>query len=453
MPDAAFSFIRDFRLADAPVEAVDQAKSCLLDLIGVAAAGSQLAASGIIRSVARSQFGGSDGFLLFDGRGVSPAGAALANATTIDCFDAHDGHPLTKGHAGCGSLAGLLAFAGKDASISGAEALGHLIAGYEVAIRAGMALHQTAAEYHTSGAWVSLGAAAIGARMLGLDRAATREALGIAEYNGPRSQMMRCIDHPTMIKDGSGWGAMTGVTAVFLAREGFTGAPAVTVEGDDVAGLWTDIGARWRIREQYFKPYPVCRWAQPAMEAAAQLRRENSFGHADIEGVIVRTFHEASKLATAEPNGTDAAQYSLPFPLAALLVRGQVGPAEIDGDALDDADILRLSRLTDLVDDPSYSALFPRERWAEVEIRLADGRRLQSKPAVARGSADNPLSRRELSDKFHGLMEAAGLGDRARPIEDMVMDIEAAPSIAPLIEALMRPAAEPARLARAGQSQ
>jgi 2-methylcitrate dehydratase PrpD len=450
MPDAAFSFIRDFRLADAPVSVVDQAKSCLLDLIGVAAAGSHLQASRIIRSVAQSQFGGADGFFLFDGRGASPAGAALANATTIDGFDAHDGHPLTKGHAGCGSLAGLLAFAGKNASISGAGALGHLIAGYEVAIRAGMALHATAADYHTSGSWVSLGAAAIGARMLGLDHAATRQALGIAEYNGPRSQMMRCIDHPTMIKDGSGWGAMTGVTAAYMARNGFTGAPAITVENDDVAGLWADIGARWRIREQYFKPYPVCRWAQPAMEAVAELRRDHQFGHAEIDRITVRTFFEASRLATPQPRSTDAAQYSLPFPVAALLVRGKVGPAEIDGEALDDRDILRLSRLTELVDDPSYSALFPGERWAEVEIELADGRRLASKPAVARGSAENPLSRRELSDKFHGLMDASGLGEAARPIEDMVMGIDAAPSIAPLIEALMRPATQPARLARAG---
>ena len=174
MPGQAISFIREFRLDDAPVEVVDQAKRCLLDLIGVAAAGSRLEASRIIRSVAASQFGGAGGLFLFDGRSASAAGAALANATTIDGFDAHDGHPLTKGHAGCGSLSGLLAFAGQGQSTSGQEALAHLIVGYEVAIRAGMALHATAAEYHTSGAWVSLGVAAIGARLLGLDEASTR---------------------------------------------------------------------------------------------------------------------------------------------------------------------------------------------------------------------------------------------------------------------------------------
>jgi 2-methylcitrate dehydratase PrpD len=80
-----------------------------------------------------------------------------------------------------------------------------------------------------------------------LDRAQTREAIGIAEYHGPRGQMMRLVDQPTMVKDGSGWGTMAGVSAAYLAAEGFTGAPAVTVEGDDAADLWDDLGQTWRI--------------------------------------------------------------------------------------------------------------------------------------------------------------------------------------------------------------
>ena len=440
MRGKALQFIGDFRLDDAPADVVRQAKRCLLDLIGVAAAGSQLEVSRITRSVALTQFGGAQGRFLFDGRQASAAGAALANSMTIDGFDAHDGHPLTKGHAGCGSLAALIAFAGDGSGLTGADALGHLVCGYEVAIRAGIALHATASDYHTTGAWVCIAAAGIGARMLDLDAAATREAIGIAEYYGPRSQMMRCIDHPTMIKDGSGWGTMAGVVSAYLAREGFTGAPAITVEGEGVAGLWEDIGGRWRIGEQYFKAYPVCRWAQPAMEAVAQLRRDHEFGHNQIEAITVRTFHEASRLATPQPRGTDDAQYSVPFPVAALLVRGQVGPGEIDGDALVDPDILRLSNRTALIDDPGYSALFPGERWAEVEIVLADGRRLASRPAVARGSAENPLSSRDISEKFHGLMGASGFGGRARRIEDLVMNIDAALSVAPLLEALTQPA-------------
>ena len=269
--------------------------------------------------------------------GVAPvaAGAALANATTIDGFDAHDGHPLTKGHAGCGSLAGLLAFAGTDASISGAEALAHLIAGYEVAIRAGMALHATAAEYHTSGAWVSLGVAAIGARMLGLDEAATREALGIAEYNGPRSQMMRCIDHPAMIKDGSGWGAMTGVVAAFLARDGFTGAPAVTVEGRRCRGT---VG---RYRRALAHPGAIFQGL--ILSVAGRSRRWRRWRNSSA---IIISAMPKSKRSRCGPSTKRAASLrrnhappmkrstACRFPVAALLVRGQVGPAEIEGEAL-----------------------------------------------------------------------------------------------------------------------
>jgi 2-methylcitrate dehydratase PrpD len=72
-----------------------------------------------------------------------------------------------------------------------------------------------------------------------------------------------------MVKDGSGWGAFSGVTAGFLAADGYTGAPAVTMEAPEVADLWSDLGQRWRILEQYEKAYPVCRWAQPAVEAVA----------------------------------------------------------------------------------------------------------------------------------------------------------------------------------------
>jgi 2-methylcitrate dehydratase PrpD len=49
--------------------------------------------------------------------------------------------------------------------------------------------------------------------------------LAIAEYHGPRSQVMKVASNPTMLKDGSGWGAMTGVSAAYMARSGFTGAP------------------------------------------------------------------------------------------------------------------------------------------------------------------------------------------------------------------------------------
>ena len=153
------------------------------------------------------------------------------------------------------------------ATQSTAASSGVLDGGYEIATRAGIAQHATAADYHCSGSWNALGCAAVAARLLGFDARTIREALGIAEYFGPRGQMLRVCETPAMVKDGSGWGAHAGVAAAWLAREG-TGAPAITLEAAEVGQYWSDLGTRWRIREQYFKAYPVCRWAQPAIEAA-----------------------------------------------------------------------------------------------------------------------------------------------------------------------------------------
>ncbi len=436
MADNAVRFIEAFNLDQASPESVYHAKRCLLDLIGVAAAGSTTPLSGIIRDHAVANFASADqsAGLLFDDRTASPVGAALANGMTIDAFDAHDGHPSTKGHAGCGALAGLLAFA--DERMSGAEFLADLIVGYEIAIRAGLSLHATVSDYHTSGAWTALGVAAIGARRLGLGAGQVREALGIAEYHGPRSQMMRCIDHPTMLKDGSGWGAMAGVSAAFLARNGFTGAPAITVEGKDIEAFWSDLGSRWTITEQYLKPFPVCRWAQPPMEAVRQLAAENSFAATEIGRVVVRTFHEAYRLATAEPTNTEQAQYSLPFPLAVFSTRQSLGPGDIAGDALSDPEILRLSKSVVLVDDAAFSAKFPDERWAQVTLELKDGRKLISEPVVAHGNAENPLSDDEISQKFNSLMAASGLGRVAGALEREVAQLENAPTAGKLLSLL-----------------
>ena len=265
-----FEFIHHTRHAQLPPQVLAQARRCVLDLVGVAAAGSQSRLSGIIRRHAAEHFGGGDRSvrMLFDGRRVSPVGAALAGGMTIDSFDAHDGHVLTKGHVGVAVMPSVLAFADALKSLDGQEFLTQIVIGYEIATRAGIALHASASDYHTSGSWNTIACAALGARNLGLGPQQTREALGIAEYHGPRSQMMRCIDHPTMVKDGSGWGAMAGVSAAYLAADGFTGAPALTLEAAKLTPVWADLGERWLILDQYFKPYPVCRWAQPAVEAA-----------------------------------------------------------------------------------------------------------------------------------------------------------------------------------------
>lgn len=422
-------FIHGLSFVQLPPEVVHQARRCLLDLVGVTISGRQTELSRIAHDFAVDHLGAGRkaARLLFDGRKASAAGAAFAGATTIDSFDAHDGHALTKGHAGVAILPALLAVADAeglldDGGLDGEALLTCLVLGYEIATRAGIALHASACDYHTSGAWNALGCAAIAARLLGLDRERTRHALGIAEYHGPRSQMMRCIDHPTMVKDGSGWGALAGVSAAYLAKGGFTGAPAITMEAPEQAAIWGDLGERWLILDQYFKPWPVCRWAQPAIEAASQLLAQRAFAPVDIERVEVETFHEAVRLGAHLPETTEAAQYAIGFPLAAFIVRGRLGAGEIGGDGLADPAIGEMLRRIRLIDEAEFSRRFPAERLARLRITLKSGRVVESGATTAHGDRARPLADADILAKFKA--SAAILGsERGNSLADSCMTL------------------------------
>lgn len=422
-------FIHGLTYDDLPRAVVHQAKRCLIDLVGVTVAGRMTPMSTIAHDYAATQFGAvsiSGAQLLFDGRWVSRAGAAFAGATTIDSFDAHDGHRLTKGHAGVALFPSLIGLAQATGRLDGKSFLAAFVLGYEIATRAGIALHASACDYHTSGAWNALGVAAMGARVLGLSPEATRHALGIAEYHGPRSQMMRCIDHPTMVKDGSGWGALAGMSACDLAAAGFTGAPALTVEAEQSAAIWADLGTRWCIQETYFKPWPVCRWAQPAIEAVVLLMREHKLDADDIARVQIRTFAEGVRLGTERPISTEAAQYALGFPLAAMLARGSIGVAEILDSGLGDPRIADFLARIDLVEDASLSAEFPASRRAAATLHLTSGAMLQSPPMTARGDPEQPLSDAEIIGKFRDLASSLP-ASRRDAIEAAIQELDARP--------------------------
>ncbi len=432
------NFLHKTTYNDLPEEARAFARRCLLDLVGVLISGSETKLSTLISKHAHEHFGSgstSASILLKDLK-ASPAGAALANGMMIDSIDAHDGFKPAKGHVGCHVLPTLMAFGEAENIHDGKEFLASLVVGYEIGGRAAVALHGSVPDYHTSGAWGAVTSAALGARLLQFDEEQTRHAMGIGEYHGPRSQMMRVIDHPTMLKDGSGWGAMAGISATYLARDGFTGAPAITIEGEDVARYWEDLGTRWTILEQYFKAYPVCRWAQPATEAALSLTQANNISHEDIKFIEAHTFLEGCKLAAREPKDTEQAQYSLPFPVAASLVFGKLGPKEISQDNLQNPDVLRLSNSMKLIETEDYNKAFPEQRYAHVVIELNSGERLTSDRHTARGDPEDHLSMDEIQAKFHAFADPV-IGEKgASEIETIIMKMGEGSNLDDLLTAL-----------------
>lgn len=414
------SFIHGLRANDLPEAVMHQARRCLLDLIGVAAAATGTGMSRILRDHAHDLSGDARtaSRLMFDGRNVGASHAALANAGTIDSLDGHDGHRQTKGHAGAALLPAVLAFIDQKSGRTMEETLTAMVVGYEIALRAGLTLHRTAADYHSSGAWNAIGAAAAGARLLGLGHEATLEALGVAEFAAPRGPMMRSIAHPTMVKDSTAWGAEAGVSAVLLASRGFTGAPAELLTNSPEA---EDLGSRWLIMEQYFKPYPVCRWAHPAIQAAQSLVGAG-LGPGpttdNIASVEVITFDAATRLHTTAPTSTEQAQYSLPFSLATAILHGNV-KAEHVLSPQDQNAILDLAAKVRMTASPAMTNDFPALRSAQLVISYKDGR-VQSTPATqADGDPEAPLTDAVLTAKFRANTSVLG-HERSESIIELV---------------------------------
>jgi len=420
------------RYEDLPGDVRAVMKRSLLDAIGVGVVGSRTQIAAMVRRFAKQQFAaGDDGpraRLLFDGAEVSPSGAAMAGAFTIDSIDAHDGNSAVKGHAGSAVLPGVLAVADdlrrQGLTFTGKDLLTAMAVAYETAYRSGLALHATVDDYHTSGAWTAVGVAAAGSRMLGLGDDALHHAIGIAEYHGPRSQMMRCIDHPTMVRDGVGWGAPAGVGAAYLAAMGFTGAPAVTVTSSEAASFWSDLGQRWEILNTHYKRYPVCRWAHPAIDAARNLMQAHRLTSAEVKSVRIRTFGYAARLAGHEPRNLDELAYALAFPVAIMIARGQIGVPELAPETLRDAEILRISRATRIEETEHYTRISVGKRWADVTLYLKDGRCVESEPCSPKGDPQDPLSDVEISDKFHLFADPVLGVERSREIEMRVDDID-----------------------------
>jgi 2-methylcitrate dehydratase PrpD len=416
-------FAANLRYGALNEDVVQVLRRSLLDTIGVAAIGSQSEMAQIGTQTAVIMFGStptSSARCLFDGNLASAAGAAMAGAITIDSVDGHDGSSSCKGHAGSAIFPALFALADGQ-GFTGQDLATYLALAYEISYRAGLTQHDTCADYHTSGAWTAIGVAAMTARILGCDKTQINEAAGIGEYHGPRSQMMRCIDHPTMLRDGVGWGAPTGITAGFLAKNGFTGAPALTCEGPH----WYSLGTKWKlVTDTHYKLYPCCRWAHPSIDAASKLMLQHNISHQEIASVEIRTFHNATRLAGHRPVSADEFAYSIAFPVACMIVRGQVGISELEVSTLKDPSILRISTATTLIDDPHLTQISEGKRWAQVSILMRNGTRYEAAPQTPRGDTDLPLSDTEISEKFHHFSDHILGSTIAKKIEELTTSFD-----------------------------
>jgi 2-methylcitrate dehydratase PrpD len=401
----ALEFIADLEWRNLPPEVQHQAKRCLLDALGAVIAGMETPVGALMTAFAERHFRGDEATILVSGKGASSVGAALANGFAGNALDIDDGFRLVKGHPGGCIVPVLLAACEIAQSCSGEAFLGALVAGYEVAIRAGLIRHATYPTYHASGSWGAIGGAAAAGKLLGLAKESIRHAMGIAEYHAPIAPMMKGIASPSMVKDGIGWGTMVAMSSTLLARDGFTGIEPLF--NDTPRSEWiSDLGNRYEMLNLYFKPYAACRWAQAPIAGALKLLGEHRLSIEDMHSIHVRTFAAAAELSRAHPMNTEEAQYNLAYPVAAALIDGEVGPCQVLPPRIHDRSILELADRVTVEVDEEHERAFPGKARAEVVIQTTDGKTFTSGTVEANWEPPDSLpTDEELQRKFLWLVE------------------------------------------------
>ena len=211
---------------------------------------------------------------------------------------------------------------------------------------------------------------------------------------------------------------------------------------DDSPGPeWIDrLGQEYEIMNLYFKPFACCRWAQPAIAGALQIARQNSLSAGDVRAIRVRTFEAATKLSRAHPRDTEEAQYCLPYPVAATLVDGELGPRQILPPRIFDTGLLALADRVETVIDPHIEREFPAKACAEVQVETCAGQSFTSGVVEAPWQPPAaPPTDADLEAKFRWLVDAV-LGEvRARAIMHEVQRLETVDDVRPLMRLCIVP--------------
>ncbi len=339
---------------------------------------------------------------------VDMGSAALINGITSHTFDFDDTHLKTIIHPAGPVASAILAMAEHIGS-TGRECIDALVLGIDVACRVGNAMYPEHYDrgWHITGSTGTLGAAAACARLLKLNTEQTAMALGIAASQpvGMREQFgtMTKPFHP-------GGAARAGMMSAMLASKGFTASPKAleaprgmmqTVSTkNDWREITDELGQRFEISFNSFKPFACGIVIHPSIDACAQLRAQGVRPE-QVQSIELKVHSLVLELTgKKEPADGLQAKFSVYHGCAAGLTFGFAAEDEFSDEIVNRADMVALRRKVVATVDDSID-----EASADVTAVLTDGRRIHVFVEHAIGSLQNPMTDVNLEAKFHGMSD------------------------------------------------
>jgi 2-methylcitrate dehydratase PrpD len=443
-------FTQRLRFTDLPDAVVAKAKVLALDAFGVQLAASRFEWSKSVFRYVRSQGGPAQSTVVSYGLKTSVANAVFANSAFNHGFELDDNHAKTS--LKCSALAVPTALAvGEYQVADGADFITAMVLGYELMVRSVLSIAPSlwSRGAHATGTVGALSAAAITAKLLGLDPGRTAHALAIGANQmfgftevpaGGRGQIKRIY---------ASLAATGGIRAAQLAAEGLT-APNTSLEVGSgllrafdstpelARNLTSELGQRWEILNVHHKIFSQDGFIQPMSEALTLLRNKHVFDVEDIERIWVGTNSRGKNELVGlihHPTNIIDAQFSATFSVALFLIAGGAGIDEYTEKNLADPRIHALEDRVVLEIDDEVEAEFQRTRprGAKVQIELKTGEKLyEYVPGLRELDPD------ELTAKFHSLAHHTVTPERANQIHHTITDLDQLPDISTLAALLVR---------------
>lgn len=465
MPTAAETFaawLLGVGPADIPDDLRADARFRVLDVLGNILAGSREPLGAAILRAAPALGTGDEACLLHSGDRVPAPTAALVNGTFGHALDYDDTHNATLVHPSVPVVVTALAV-GEGISLDGDALLAAVVAGNEAFCRLGMvapmAFHRSG--LHPTSVLGPPATALVSAKVLGLEPAEAVHAAGIS--GSQASGILESFSDGTWVKTlHPGWAAHGGIVAARLAMAGFTG-PATVFEGRfglfrshvqregealDIDALTHDLGRHWEARACSLKPYACAHVIHPYVDLALGLHSEGVGAEAVTRIVApIRPGYipvvGAPREVKIAPRTPTHARASLPYCIAAALLRGRLDLAGFSREAIAEPAVRTLAAKIEVVEDTTETAAG--QFRGELTVELADGTRLHRSQEHNRGSVANPLSENEITGKFRE--NAAGtLFDRgASRVVEACLALGTGATAADLIETCLAGARERAQ--------
>jgi 2-methylcitrate dehydratase PrpD len=445
------AYAAGLRYGDLPPAVAAKAKECVLDALGCCLFGVTQPWTRMVLDMVLEQGGAPHASIPGTAHRTSASQAALVTGTAGHGFELDDIHVQAHLHPGSLTVPVALALGEWRGNVSGRDFLAAVVAGYEVALRVGLAATGShfLRGYHFQGTCGAFGAAATAAHVLRLDAEQTRHALGIA---GSQAAGLMAAQEGAMAKRmHGGRAAQSGVYAGLLAARGFTGIPNVLeapyggflsafTDTAQPEHLTQGFGTRWEILNVGYKPYASAASTHTALHSLHAIMQENGLKAGDIGEVHLHCSSMAVKHCAWEyvPQGVTSAQMSLYYTLAAMAHDGEVLTEQFAESRLADPRLLAFMRRIRIEADPAYDRGGDATRHqSRMSVTTTDGRRFEKDAPLRKGSPGFPMTAGERHAKFRRL---AGAALPAAAVEGIIREVEAldgAGSIADLI-ALLR---------------